>query len=167
MAIQIVKSSVRGNPGIPRKGVGQLSNALASRINQIKLNTVVERLEGKLVHTNNGTYLADKIIIATDATRATQLLDLKEVPRMAGCITWYHSTDVNPSGSGRLVIDGENRGPIFNTVVMSDISKAYSPQGKHLISTTTSLNVTESDVRRHLSTLWQSNTHTWQLIAKY
>lgn len=163
----IVKSFVRGNPGIPRKGVGQLSNALASRINQIKLNTAVERLEGKLVHTNNGTYLADKIIIATDATRATQLLDLKEVPRMAGCITWYHSTDVNPSGSGRLVIDGENRGPIFNTVVMSDISKAYSPQGKHLISTTTSLNVTESDVRRHLSTLWQTNTHSWQLIAKY
>jgi hypothetical protein len=119
------------------------------------------------VHTNNGKYTADKILIATDATTATQLLGLNEVPRMAGCITWYHSVSQNPSGTGRLVVDGQRRGPIINSVVMSDISSHYAPVGQHLVSTTTDLNVTESDVRRHLAIIWGTITHDWQFIAKY
>ena len=86
---------------------------------------------------------------------------------MAGCITWYHAVKQNPSGNGHLVVDGQNRGPIINTVVMSDISRNYAPDGQHLISTTTVLNVTESDVRRHLALMWGTSAHDWQLIAKY
>jgi hypothetical protein len=86
---------------------------------------------------------------------------------MAGCITWYHSTTNNPSGNGRLTIDGQKRGPVINTVVMSDISAAYAPAGQHLVSTTTDLSATESDVRRHLALMWQASTHDWEFIAKY
>jgi hypothetical protein len=50
---------------------------------------------------------------------------------------------------------------------MSDISAHYAPVGQHLVSTTTELNVTESDVRRHLTIVWGMSTHDWQLIAKY
>jgi len=163
----IIRSFVNGQPGIPRKGVGALPAALAARISPITFKTQVNRIEGTTVHTSNGDYSADKIIVATDATTATQLLELPEVPRVAGCITWYHSTSINPSGSGRLVVDGNNRGPVINTVVMSDISKDYAPSGQNLVSTTTDLSATESDVRRHLSTLWQVSTHDWQMIAKY
>jgi tRNA pseudouridine-54 N-methylase len=86
---------------------------------------------------------------------------------MAGCITWYHATSLNPSGTGHLVVDGQRRGPIINTVVISDISENYAPTGQNLISTTTDLNVTESDVRRHLAILWGTSTHGWPFIAKY
>lgn len=163
----IIRSFVSGRPGVPRKGVGELSKALAQRVSNIVYNTRVDGLDQTSVHTNNGSYTADKILIATDATTATQLLGLTEVPRMAGCITWYHAVSQNPSGSGRLVVDGQKRGPIINTVVMSDISTSYAPSGQHLLSTTTDLNVTESDVRRHLAILWGLNTHEWQFIAKY
>ena len=163
----IVKSFVNGQPGVPSKGVGELPKALAKRVENIVYNAQVERIEKKSVKTNNGTYTADKILIATDATTATQLLGLTEVPRMAGCITWYHATSHNPSGTGYLVVDGQRRGPIINTVVISDISKNYAPTGQNLISTTTDLNVTESDVRRHLAILWGTSTHGWQFIAKY
>ena len=163
----IVKSFVNGQPGVPRKGVGELPKALAKRVENIVYNAQVERIEKKSVKTNNGTYTAEKILIATDATTATQLLGLTEVPRMAGCITWYHATSHNPSGTGYLVVDGQRRGPIINTVVISDISKNYAPTGQNLISTTTDLNVTESDVRRHLAILWGTSTHGWQFIAKY
>ena len=163
----IVKSFVNGQPGVPRKGVGELPKALAKRVENIVYNAQVERIEKKSVKTNNGTYTADKILIATDATTATQLLGLTEVPRMAGCITWYHSTTNNPSGNGRLTIDGQKRGPVINTVVMSDISAAYAPTGQHLVSTTTDLSATESDVRRHLALMWQVSTHDWEFIAKY
>ena len=163
----IIKSFVSGKPGVPRHGVGELPRALVKRINGVVYNTRVDRIEHTTVHTNNGTFTANKILIATDATTATQLLGLTEVPRMAGCITWYHAVSNNPSGNGRLVVDGLKRGPIINTVVMSDISTSYAPVGQHLISTTTDLNVTESDVRRHLAIVWETSTHDWQFIAKY
>jgi phytoene dehydrogenase-like protein len=163
----IIKSFVSGRPGVPRSGVGELSKALAKRVSNIVYETRVDGIEQGSVNTNNGTYTANKILIATDATTATQLLGLTEVPRMAGCITWYHADAVNPSGSGQLVVDGQRRGPIINSVVMSDISSSYAPANQHLISTTTDLNVTESDVRRHLAILWGVDTYAWQFIAKY
>jgi phytoene dehydrogenase-like protein len=163
----IIKSFVSGKPGVPRYGVGELPRALVKRISGITYNTRVDRIDRASVYTNNGTFTANKILIATDATTATQLLGLTEVPRMAGCITWYHAVTNNPSGNGRLVVDGLRRGPIINTVAMSDISTNYAPVGQHLISTTTDLNVTESDVRRHLAVVWGTSTHDWQFIAKY
>ena len=163
----IIKSFVSGSPGIPSQGVAALSKALASRVQKIFYNTQVDDLDGKKVHSSSGDWTAEKVVIATDATTATQLLGLSEVPRMAGCITWYHSTDTNPSGSGRLLVDGQNRGPIINSIVISDISRSYAPANQNLVSTTTNLSATESDVRRHLSTMWGVSTHDWQLIAKY
>ena len=163
----IIKSFVNGRPGIPRNGVGELSKALARRVGNIVYNTRVDGIEQTSVHTNNGTYTANNILIATDATTATQLLGLTEVPRMAGCITWYHAVAQNPSGNGRLVVDGQKRGPIINSVVMSDISPNYAPLNQNLVSTTTDLNVTESDVRRHLAIVWGTSTHEWAFIAKY
>lgn len=163
----IIKSFINGKPGVPRNGVGQLPKALVKRVNNVVYNTQVDGIDLTSVHTNNGTYSANKILIATDATTATQLLGLAEVPRIAGCITWYHAVAQNPSGSGRLVVDSHKRGPIINTVVMSDISANYAPAGQNLVSTTTDLNVTESDVRRHLAIVWGTSTHDWQFIAKY
>ena len=162
----IVKSFVTGSPGIPRKGVAELSKALAARVDSISYGVQVDSLEGKVVRTSAGDFTAATIIVATDATTATQLLGLNEVARMAGCITWYHSCQ-NPSGNGRLIVDGQNRGPILNSIVMSDISSNYAPAGQHLVSTTTDLGATESDVRRHLAIMWGTSTHDWQLIAKY
>ena len=163
----IIKSFVTGSPGLPRKGVAALSNALAARVKNITYRTQVDTVENGIVHTSAGTFTAMKVVIATDATTATQILGLPEVPRMAGCITWYHAVVNNPSGTGRLLVDGQNRGPIINTIVVSDISGDYSPAGSHLLSTTTELGTTESDVRRHLSIIWGTSTHDWQLIAKY
>lgn len=163
----IIRSFVNGSPGLPRKGVAALSNALADRVKNITYRTQVDTVESGTVHTSAGTFTAKKIVVATDATTATQILGLPEVPRMAGCITWYHAVVNNPSGNGRLVVDGHNRGPVINTIVVSDISADYAPVGSHLLSTTTILGATESDVRRHLSIIWGTSTHDWQLIAKY
>ena len=163
----IIKSFVTGSIGVPRKGVAELSKALAARVRSITYGVQVDSLEENVVKTSAGDFNATTVIVATDATTATQLLGLAEVPRMAGCITWYHAVTNNPSGNGRLAVDGQNRGPIINSIVMSDISSSYAPLGQHLVSTTTDLGATESDVRRHLAVMWGMSTHDWQLIAKY
>jgi len=163
----ILRSFVTGAIGIPKNGVGELANVLAKRVSNISYNVQVDRIVDKKVHTSEGVLTADKIVVATDATTATQLLGLPQIPKMAGCITWYHSVELNPSGTGRLVVDGQNRGPVINSLVISDISKNYAPSGFHLVSTTTGINTTESDVRRHLTLMWSVPTHDWQLVAKY
>ncbi len=163
----IVKSFISGSPGIPRKGVAELSKALAARVSSITYGVQANSLEGGFTKTSAGDFKAATVIVATDATTATQLLGLNEVPRMAGCITWYHAVSDNPSGNGRLIVDGQNRGPVINSIVMSDISSSYAPLGQHLVSTTTDLGATESDVRRHQAIVWGISTHDWQLIAKY
>jgi hypothetical protein len=147
--------------------VGQLPTALAKRVTNLHLNTRVERISHTTLNTSQGDYSAKKIIVATDSTTAMQLIDLPEAIPMVGCITWYHSTNINPSGSGRLVVDGLRRGPVLNSLVVSDISKEYAPADQNLISSTTSLGSTESEVRRHLALMWGVDTRDWQLIAKY
>jgi len=163
----VIRSFVTGSPGIPKFGVGQLSQALASRITDLQLNVRAERILGNTLQTSAGEFQASDILIATDATTTAQLLELGEVSRMQGCVTWYHASDNNPSGTGRLLIDGQNWGPVMNSLVISDISKAYAPTGMNLISSTTELGTTDSEVRRHLSTMWGIETREWQLIAKY
>ena len=165
--VSIIRSFINGVPGLPRMGVGQLPGALAKRVKNLALNTRVERISHSTLETSQGDYSARKIIVATDPTTAVQLLDLPDVTTLVGCITWYHSTLINPSGSGRLVVDGQGRGPVINSIVVSDISPAYAPVGHNLISSTTGLGSTESDVRRHLALMWGVDTRDWQLIAKY
>ena len=165
--VSIIRSFISGAPGLPRYGVGQLPAALAKRVKNLQLDTRVERISDTTVETSQGDYSAKRIIVATDSTTAVQLLDLPDATPMVGCITWYHSTPINPSGSGRLVVDGQRRGPVINSIVVSDISNAYAPAGQNLISSTTSLGSTESEVRRHLALMWGIDTRDWQLIAKY
>lgn len=165
--LSIIRSFVTGTPGIPRKGVAELSCALAARVKRISYNIQVENLENSRVQTTAGEFHGQKIVVATDATTASQLLGLENIAKMAGCITWYHSATVNPSGSGHLVVDGQKRGPAFNSVVISDISPDYAPPGQSLVSSTTAQGATESDLRRHLALMWGVSTHDWRLVAKY
>lgn len=165
--ISILRSFVRGSPGLPRKGVGQLPLALGKRLHNVELHTRVERIHGRELSTSSSTITAKKIIVATDAMTAAQLLHCDLDTQMAGCITWYHVCDSNPSGTGRLLVDSQRRGPVINSVVISDISSAYAPDGQYLLSTTSALGTSESDVKRHLTLMWGVDTRSWQLLAKY
>ena len=55
----IIKSFVNGKPGVPRKGVGELSKALVKRIQNVVYQTQVDRIELASAHTSNGTYTAE------------------------------------------------------------------------------------------------------------
>ena len=86
---------------------------------------------------------------------------------MAGCTTWYHSAPDSPVAHGQLIVDGQNRGAVINTLVISKFIPEYAPIDKNLISATTDLGVTESEVRRHLATIYNCDNRDWELIAKY
>jgi hypothetical protein len=162
-----IKHFVRGNSGLPVDGVRSFSEALAARVSDIRYGVQVNSIKKNILKTSKGNFEADAIIVATDATTAAQLLDLTEVPQLVGCTTWYHSTKEAPTDSKSLIVDSQNRGPVVNTLVISNMMPSYAPVGKHLISTTSILPTTESEIRRHLSILYGVDTRNWKLVAKY
>lgn len=155
---EIIKSFISGKPGLPKSGAGALPLALAARVNRITLNTRIDDL----------SYARGrKVIVATDVTTAAQLLDIPSIPQLAGSTTWYHEVPIGFSDSPLLHIDGFNRGPVINSIVISNMIKEYSPKGKSLLSSTTIATASESEVRRHLSEMWGTSSTSWRLIAKY
>lgn len=162
-----IKHFVSGNSGLPVGGVKVFSEALASRVSDIRYGVQVNSVKKNTVKTSKGNFEADAIIVATDATTAAQLLDLTEVPQLVGCTTWYHSTKESPTTSKSLIVDSQNRGPVVNTMVISNMMPDYAPVGKNLISSTSIIPTTESEVRRHLSVLFGTDTRNWKLVAKY
>ena len=162
-----IKEFIRGKIGLPAQGCRAFSEALAARVESIEYGVQVNSIKKNRVKTSRGSYEADAIIVATDATTAAQLLDLTDVPQLVGCTTWYHSTTQSPTQSASLIVDSQNRGPLVNTMVISNMVPSYAPAGKSLISSTSILPATESEVRRHLSILYGVDTRKWKLVAKY
>ena len=162
-----IKYFVSGNSGLPIGGVKTFSEALANRVSDVRYGVQVNSIKKNTVSTSKGKFEADAIIVATDATTAAQLLDLTEVPQLVGCTTWYHSTKESPTKSKSLIVDSQNRGPVVNSMVISNLMPSYAPDGKNLISSTSILPATESEVRRHLAILYGSDTRNWKLVAKY
>ena len=162
-----IKQFIRGKIGLPAQGCRAFSEALAARVKSIEYGVQVNSIKKNRVKTSRGSYEADAIIVATDATTAAQLLDLTDVPQLVSCTTWYHSTTQLPTQTTSLIIDSQNRGPLVNTMVISNMAPSYAPAGKSLISSTSILPATESEVRRHLSILYGVDTRKWKLVAKY
>ena len=154
----LIRSFISGRPGLPALGAGELAKALARRVKRIHLNTGIDSL---------AEIKADAIIVATDLTTAAQLLDIPSVPKLAASTTWYHEVPYEMTKSERLLIDGQSWGPVINSIAISRMVPTYSPIGKTLLSSTTIDFASESEVRRHLATLWGTSTSEWSLIAKY
>jgi hypothetical protein len=155
---EIVRSFIAGKPGLPTHGAGELPNALARRVRTIHLNSHINSLSD---------VDADAVIVATDLTTAAQLLDIPNVPKLASSTTWYHEVPADMTSSDRLLIDGQARGPVINSIAISNLVPSYAPLGKTLLSSTTTELASESEVRRHLAVIWRTSTSEWSLIAKY
>lgn len=164
---ELIGSFISGKSGIPENGVGAFSLTLARQIIDLRLNTQVQEIRGNRILTNQGEITATKIILATDLTTAAQLLDADQVTPLIRSTTWYHATDAAPTDGAELILDADHRGPVVNSLVISNLSKKYAPVGQHLISSTTITHASESEVRRHLALMWGSSTENWRLIAKY
>ena len=118
--LEIIRTFISGKPGLPSRGVGALSGVMAKEISDLRLGAAVNSIATGVVRTSSGEIQASEIIVATDSTTAAQLLDRGSVPKLAGCTTWYHSAPTSPVPHGQLIVDGQNRGAVINTLVISN-----------------------------------------------
>ena len=154
---EIIKSFVLGDSGLPRAGAGALTEALGARIESVYLNSPVKSLaefEGK------------KIIVATDAERASLLLGTSESVEHTTSYTWYHSLPAGVIASKRLRVTSTSS-PIVNSIALSNVVPEYAPEGKTLISSTSISSITDSEALNEISKSWGVAPAEFEFIKRY
>jgi protoporphyrinogen oxidase len=165
VAHEILRSFVKSLPGIPARGVGEFSMALAVPIENLKLNETVESIAPGVVFTNHARYTSKFIVIATDPVTAYKFISSTVPIQMLSSTTTYFSTTEKLIDSRNLVIS--NRSKLVNSIVISEVSEDYAPVDKSLISATSLGDLTESQFKSELAKLWRTNTNRWESITSY
>lgn len=162
---EVIRSFILGRPGIPSQGVGALAEALSDQVSSLNLSARVDEVKQGSVRGNFGAINCDSVVVATDLTTAAQMLDLGAIPKTLSSTTWYHSTSEDLIAGDYLVLDPKS--PLVNSLVISKVARSYAPIGINLISSTTIAPISESEVRKELSKIWQCETRNWDLAARY
>ncbi|SFC58921.1 Phytoene dehydrogenase-related protein [Nocardioides terrae] len=178
-AMLLVRSFVRGTPGLPRDGADALPRAIAVPLGErVRLGEAVERSErtddGVRVTSSGATYAARRLVVATDPWTAESLLDSRVVaPRPKGVVTDWYAVGEPPTTSGMLHLDvRDGSGPAINTCVVSVTAPSYAPAGRHLIQVTSLLPAggspaPEPETRRHAAAMLGTSGRGWDLILRH
>ena len=171
----VLRSFVRGTPSVPALGMQAIPDQLAGGLD-VRLHTPIASVAHDHVVTESGERIeARAVIVATDPQTAARLLPGLRVPAPRSVTTWYYRPTVAgetlTSADGVLVLDGARRGPVVNTVVLTNAAPTYAPAGESLVSAS-ALGVrdtreNERAVRDHLSWMYGVPTSGWELIATY
>jgi phytoene dehydrogenase-like protein len=148
------KHFATGNTCLPAAGMGAIPKQIAAGLaSEIRLDAPVSRVDpstGELLMGDGSTITADRVILATDANAAAQLLGEKPTVPWNETATVYYDADpeaVEALGKDAvLVLDGDGGGPVNHLCVPSNAAPAYAPSGRALVSA----NVVGADVLTRL-----------------
>lgn len=160
MARELIHWFIKGAPGLPNGGVREVSESLAAGLD-VEFNVEVKSLSASGVVTSEGRESADAVILATDPISAAEFLGI-QAPEMSATQTWYFKVPDGEITSSHLRVGG--LGPIVNSVALSNICPSYAPVDSTLVAATNLNTAKESEVRAHLSYLWDANASDWELI---
>ncbi|MEB2779125.1 NAD(P)/FAD-dependent oxidoreductase [Algoriphagus sp. C2-6-M1] len=131
----VFKMFSQGMGAIPEKGMIEVPNMLRGKLRKtlFLFNTRVAEVQGKEIVLDNGeTLQADRIIIATQPDKFMKQLQGQFAPSRS-VITLYFSLHKSFMSRAMLgLIPGENH-LINNLVFMTDVSSAYSQNGRALL----------------------------------
>ncbi len=161
----------RGTPSLPARGMQALPEQVAAALppGSVHLNARATSVDGRTVTTHEGSWSGDAVVVATDGPTASTLTGMPS-PRMRGLTTMYHHAEHSPASRPFIHVDGDRRGPVVNTAVVSDIAPTYCRSGA-LIATTLLGAPSDSDlasaVVRQLGAIYGVDASRWQHVATY
>ena len=170
----VFKMFAEGDVVLPRLGMGQISQQMASLLPEgsIQLNSPVQSVSAGAVTLESGeTVTGDKIIVATDQSNAMKMKGNPEVQSCGVTCLYFHAKK-SPINEAILVLNGdETDGPINNLCVPSDVSDAYAPTGSSLISVSvigcSDDEQLEAKVLKQAKDWYGSQVDDWQHIRTY
>ena len=117
--------------------VAEIPKQLAEFVgnDQLMLNTKAEKVSGQSVLLSSGKNLDAKVIvIATDQKANCALTEMNMADEgRTGVVCIYYAVDKPIAQPGRLILNGDSKGPINNLMVMPEGAE-YALEGKYLIS---------------------------------
>jgi glycine/D-amino acid oxidase-like deaminating enzyme len=159
--IMLMRSFARGTPALPAHGMQALPDQLAAGLSEgvVRLNTRVLDISAGVVQTDQGTVRASAIVVAADPRTGCALVGLPE-PAMRSLTTFYHLAEV----------DGERRGPLVNSVVVTNAAPSYARRGALIASTVLGADdssTMEALVREQAGAIYGVDPRAWEHVASY
>ncbi|GAB2592446.1 oxidoreductase [Paractinoplanes abujensis] len=167
----ILRSFARGRMGVPAAGMAALPAAIAGPLPypQLLIGAATLSVAPGVVVTEGGELHCRAVIVATDPVAASELLPQLPRPDMHGLTTFYFGADQAPIDEPTLLLDGDRREIIANTIVLSNAAPEYAPSGKSLIAASVvgvsaPSSASETVIRVELSRLYGVPTDDWELL---
>ncbi len=157
----------RGRQTLPAGGAGELPHTIAAPLDDVRLNTPVERICSGAVMIDGQELRARAVIVATDPAAAARLLgDRVPAAPMRSVSTLYYAADESPGSTGGALCIGA--GPLTNAVVLTDTLASYSPDGRSLISASTLHTGMPDDAVREVLVDWFGPAAAgWEQLHRY
>ena len=168
----LVRSFVLGSPSIPALGMGRFPEVVAATLpaGTVRLGVRVHGVTGSSVRTDDGELAASAVVVAADPATAGSLTGV-EAPRMKALTTFWHTTDEPPTTRPLLHLDGDHRGPVVNTAVMTNVAASYAPAGRALVATTVlgadGSAAVERAGRDQAGLVYGTSTASWELVTTH
>lgn len=160
----VLRTFVRGTPAVPAAGMQAIPEQLARLLAP---GTVLTGRRVDDVAALRRTVRA--VVVAADPVTAAALLPALKRPVMNPLTTFYHLAPAPPTSEKAIVVDGTVRGPVVNSVVLSNVAPTYAP-GRVLVSSTalgTWSAGDDAEIRACLARLYAVDTARWELAAAY
>jgi phytoene dehydrogenase-like protein len=167
----VLRSFVRGRIGVPAAGMAALPAAIAGPLPypQLLINAPTRSVGPRLVVTDGGEIHCRAVVVATDPVTASALLPALPTPDMHGLTTFYFGADRAPLDEPTLLLDGDRREIVANTIVMSNAAPEYAPAGRSLIAASVvgasaPSGASEQVLRVELARMYGGPADDWDLI---
>ncbi len=130
----LLKSFIKGRPGTHPRGIAALPEALAalSPKVQIDFNSPVRSIRSHEVHTENDSYHAKYVVVATDGSTASSLTDAAEPEWMTQTSWWWSLPKLSTSSGLRIDLDERL---LSSALDISSVAPERSPSNKSLVAT--------------------------------
>lgn len=162
----LLRSFVRGVPGVPAEGMGAIPAQMSSSLTKttVRLSTPVASVDARSIVLDDGTTcLGDAVVDATPGGVGTT-----PTRHDRSTTTWWYAADAPLASKATLVVDRDGA-VLTNSVEMTAAAPSYAPAGKVLVAASAiGLHPSverERAVRERLAELHRTSTKDWELVS--
>jgi protoporphyrinogen oxidase len=134
----VMKMFSEGDAALPALGMEEIPKQLASQLpaDTFLYNTKVVDIRGNSIFTSTGAEIkSDIIILATEANELVSKLKSNVETEYRSVTNVYFQSTIAPSNKAVVILNASEKEKVVNNLtVMTNVSTAYAPAGKVLIS---------------------------------
>ena len=173
----VMKMFSDGDVAVPELGMEEIPKQLVAMLpkGSIQCNTKVIDIAKNKVTTQDGTVIeANQILLATTANKLTQKFFPKQKMTSRQVTNIYFEANEAPTDKAVVVLNAStNKKWVNNMTVVSNVSRAYAPEGKVLISISYNGIPTIDDatlaenMKQELKYWYGEKVKSWKMLKAY